>query len=360
MTDQPLYRAKSWSAFAAAGLATLLIGLAPGLASARVLSLYVAPNGSMSADGTKKEQAVPTLARAIEIAKQRLQPDVSAVEVHVAPGVYKDQQLKLAGTPGGLPLSLLGAAGKDNARPQFQGKGEGTWLSYSSNKHDKNSLKVSGFEVSNYRTAISLNGSRKNKDSWNGGHEITNNVFMKIGQSSEAVRPSTAAIRLVNSRNNKIVGNTFNEIRNVQQCNLLHAVYVAHYSSGNLISNNTFDGGCGAVIKVRDASNGNKIVQNKFLNQELEAVQDSFCDKSKSSMCTRETPECPSWDNVVESNAIATAAPDVLAARTAAAGKKMGQPKVAVVKGQAAPPGCDAPPGEGRRIRSVQNQYMKK
>ncbi|MDM9557756.1 right-handed parallel beta-helix repeat-containing protein [Bordetella petrii] len=360
MTDQPLYRAGAWSAFVAAGLTALLIGLAPDPAAARVLSLYVAPNGSTSADGTAKEQAVPTLTRAIEIAKQRIEPDVTAVEVHVAPGVYKGQQLKLLGTPGGLPLALVGPAGRDNARALFQGKGEGTWLSYSSNKHDRNSLKVSGFEVSNYRTAISLNGSRKNKNSWNGGHEISNNIFMKIGQSSEAVRPSTAAIRLVNSRNNKIVGNTFNEIRNVQQCNLLHAVYVAHYSSGNLISNNTFDGGCGAVIKVRDASNGNKIVQNKFLNQELEAVQDSFCDKSKSSMCTREAPECPSWDNLVESNAIAAAPPEVLAARTAAAGKKVGQPKVAVVKGQATPPGCDAPPGEGRRIRSVQNQYMKK
>lgn len=348
----PLYRVKL-----AVALGLLLISAVDArLTQARELTIYVAPQEQKSGTGLKPAEPVGSLAEALRAAKANMAEDVTGVTVQVASGTYKGQRLRLNGTPGDVPFHLQ-ADPKASSRPKFDGGGKGVWFVLKSTKHDTSPVRISGLEVFNYVSAVSLSGQRKSEDLWNGGNEITDNVFAKIGQGNAKSRPATAAVSLVNSRNNKVVGNTFKDIRNVKDCNLLHAIYIAHYSANNIISDNVFDGGCGAAIKVRDASHANKIVRNKFVNQQAEAFQDSFCDKSRSSMCTKSTAECPSWDTVFENNTMAKL--PKMQAFSASAGKApIKQPKLTVVKGQAQPPGCPTPPGQPRRIKSLENKYV--
>lgn len=312
------------------------------------LTVYVATDGSESANGLDKQNAVATIKKAVDIAKENIRSNTSSVVVNVAPGKYENQRLKMWGTPGNLPFSLIGERIGDR-RAHFIGDGTGTWVSFSSYQRDRHKIEISGFKVSNYVTAISINGSRKNINNWNGGHKIQNNLFFNIGQANAVGRPSTAAIRLVNSRHNEITDNEFHEIRNIKQCNLLHSIYLAHYSSFNEITRNVFDGGCGAVIKVRDASNANKITKNRFLNQSAEPFHDSFCDRSRSSLCTKKSAECPSWNNVLEANQV----------ETKETKRGSGKRKLIVVKGQIQPDGCPAPVSGNARIKASGNIYIK-
>ncbi len=83
----------------------------------------------------------------------------------------------------------------------------------------------------------------------------------------------------------------------------IHAIYIADGASGNAISNNTFDGGCGAPISIRDGSNDNTISNNSFSRQKADRfILDWFCDPRQVKHCGNPTPECPSWNNVVVNN----------------------------------------------------------
>jgi hypothetical protein len=185
----------------------------------------------------------------------------------------------------------------------------------------------------NYVTAISLNGKRTAPGDSNSENTIRLNVFRDIGQIAfPAGKPSTAALRLVNSKNNKITNNQFINIRNNTGCSALHSIYIAHYSSGNLIEDNVFNGGCGATVKTRDSSGGNIVRGNTFIDQSEPVFLDSFCNKDARDDCTKETSECPSWGNEFSNNAMERL------------GTKAKKTPVQVL-GPDTPGGCPPPPG---------------
>lgn len=306
--------------------------------------IYMQPMGNDEASGKTEAEPVRTLRVAIQRA---LDADARPGEnrrVVVGSGNYVGQSIVIKNLPAEQPLTI---SAKSGDKAIFDGEGKvRTWLVLESSLGKPSRLTIHNLEVTNYVTAISLNGDRSSRDLWNGNNIIRDNTFRNIGQIAiPSGPPSQAVIRLVNSRDNKIVNNTFINILNISGCSGLHAIYMAHYSSYNSIEKNTFEKGCGATVKARDASNFNIIRNNRFIDQADTVFLDSYCDKDTRSDCTKETAECPSWGNQVENN---------IADRLGSRARKT--PTAAL--GPDYPTGCQKPPGAVVRFSSSNNKFQ--
>lgn len=271
-----------------------------GLALAADLVLHVAPNGSDTASGREAAAALASLEKALEIARRETAGDVL---VRFASGRYTGVTLKIEALPGGERKLVLDG---QNGTAEFDGQsGQSTWLQLRASKAMRTHVTVRGFKVAHYRQAIHFLGDRRDREPWSSGNVVENNVFESIGQFREGVEPALAALHLLNTRDTVIRNNRFIDIRNLQRCDGLHAIYMAGGSSGNRIEGNVFDGGCGDTIKVRDRSDGNIIAGNTFRNQSGKSLLvDSFCDGRKMEQCRDTEQECPSWNNRFEGNQI--------------------------------------------------------
>lgn len=288
--------------------ATLLFTLATSsllAMAAGPVVMFVGPGGSAAANGLSMDKPLPDLQTALD---KGLAAAGAArkLEIRVLPGTYQGQTLVIKSGDGDRPrIEIVRDAEK--TRPVFDGGGANvTWLTVAADGKPMTDIAVSGLEVTRYATAITLNGSRV-KDSLSiGDVTLRNNVFRAIGQQSLVqTAPSTAAVRLVNADRVQIIGNQFIDVRNRQRCGLIHAIYVAHGSTGNLIKGNTFENSCGDSIRFRDASGGNRVEGNTFIDAWAEApISDWFCDSSGREDCTKKTPECPSLDNEVTGNKV--------------------------------------------------------
>ena len=284
------------------GLAGALLALATSL-PALALDVYMAPDGSDQKDGSSTGNAVATLDRAWALAKAKRNEPVT---VYVGPGTYKGQSLVIDARAGVPPkFEIVGRRSEDKDWPVFVGGGAPlTWLTWKQANGKPTGLRVEGIEIREYLTAISLEGNRDEPGAFNAGTIIRDNVFRRIGSiATDDDKLSTAVIRLVNSHDNLIEKNRFVTIRNKSGCDALHAVYVAHFSSGNRILGNTVEDTCGAVVKLRDRANDNVIEGNRFSKVEkAPAVQEWFCDKGARKGCTKALGECPSTGNVQRGN----------------------------------------------------------
>lgn len=321
--------------------ASLLTAVIPVVQAAEAV-VYVSPAGNKAASGLDESSALDSLQLAIKRVLARQGPDITVRRVVVLPGRYMEQVATIDQLPDDLPLVIAGAQG---SRPVFDGNGRGrTWLVLQSATGKPSRVTIEGLEITNYVTAISFNGDRDSETTSNSENVVRGNVFRTIGQIAfPSGKPSTAVIRLVNSKRNKIVQNQFIDIRNVTGCSALHAVYMAHYSSDNLIQGNTFESGCGATVKTRDASNGNVIRDNRFIAQDDTLFLDSYCDKDARDDCTKSTPECPSWGNTFEGNTAERMGPRARKAPIAALGPDN-------------PTGCPLPRGTPQRFNAGRNR----
>ena len=275
-------------------------------ALAHDLVIFLDPGGSDAFDGLSEQKPVASLQEAIRIAELVADKDVSRVRIAVASGEYKGQAAKARGNITGLEISVT-AADPNRPRPRFNGdRHGGTWLDVRSATGKRTNYWISGLEITNYETAINLAGDRNHVERSNGGTEIRNNVFANIGQIARAgAAPSTAVVRLVNSDDNVIASNHFIHIVNLKGCALLHSIYVAHDSTGNVIEDNVFEDSCGDAIRFRDRSHSNIVKGNTFIDAWATApVSDWYCDSERREDCTKTTPECPSMNNVLDSNTV--------------------------------------------------------
>lgn len=103
------------------------------------------------------------------------------------------------------------------------------------------------------------------------GNTIFGMLFTSIGNaytgglclSETFARCGYAGIVLTESSDNRIVNNSFVNLRNSEN-SYIHAIYVTHKSSRNDFSRNTITGVSSDPIKVRDASNYNTFDANTF------------------------------------------------------------------------------------------------
>lgn len=288
----------------------LSAGLAMGLAlcgGTRAADIHMAPNGDDSHNGASPAAAVATLERAFALALSDPRGKSEAMRIVVGQGTYRGQSIVLDGKRLGRDVTLIGAASDPKDFPVFAGDGEvTTWMTVKSDRGHRTGLTIQALEIRDYATAISLEGQRDSPARHNAGTTIRRNVFSNIGSIAlKRDELSTAAIRFVNSRDNVVEQNFFHRIRNKKEreCGALHALYLAHFSSSNRISNNTFVDACGSVVKFRDRSNDNVVEGNRFERiQNAPVIEEWFCDKGARKDCTKKLGECPSTGNLVPSD----------------------------------------------------------
>lgn len=265
--------------------------------------IYVSPQGDDRAEGVSPTLAVKSFGRALQLGSRLA--NKKEVVVKFLDGNYGDMNLRVV-WPYGATAKLTIEADSDKGRVVFDGRsGSKTWMQVVDSPGPESNVVVRGFVVRNYRQAIQFAGDRFAVESSLTNNLIEHNVFENIGQFKDDVEPALAAIHMLNTSHSIIRGNTFRNIKNLQRCDGLHAIYLAGGSSNNMITDNTFDGGCGDTIKVRDRSNFNKIERNSFSRQDGRSLfVDSFCDPRKQVECKDAKQECPSWGNIFKSNQI--------------------------------------------------------
>jgi hypothetical protein len=287
----------------ARGWLAMLMTLSPLAGAHAAATIYVSPTGNDGNSGNSQSQPVATIGRAVQLA-EAMPANVGNVAIRVGAGRYLAQQFKTTGNVNGAAIDISGVSDESTV---FDGDGRGgVWMTLVPRHGQPSNLTIENVEVTNYETAIDVQGDRNSAQAWAGGMTIHHNRFINIGDiAKNGAEPSTAVIRLVNSSHNKIVRNEFEHIRNRQSCDLLHGLYVAHHSTGNLIENNYFEDACGDAIRFRDESNTNTVRGNTFKDSWYHSpVSDWFCDQSKRGDCTKATGECPSIGNVLEQNKV--------------------------------------------------------
>ena len=268
------------------------------------LVVLMSPTGSDENDGLSLDTPILTLQRAQEVIRAAVPNRNRNVEVRIAPGTYLNQTVKWNFTMPANPIKFMPLF-NDKNRPVFDGTDRGrTWFVLDHKAGEETNLIFYYIRVQNYQTAISLEGDRNQEATSNGSNQIYGCYFYNIGNvSAPDTKPSTAAIRLVNSDDNSIENNHFVNIINVNKCGLLHTIYIAHASDRNKILRNHFENGCGDPIRVRDFSNYNVINENTFVRiGENAAYTEWFCDHEERTDCTKPGPECPSWYNEFRNN----------------------------------------------------------
>lgn len=322
-------------------LIPILFFLALGSDIAMSQVLHLSPAGSDQHDGRKPDQAFASLQRAVDAgyeASRKTGNSNSHILILVAEGHYKGQTTIADSPPAGTHLEIR-AASPTGTAPTFDGTGTaGTWFVLKGATRKGARVTFRGLDIRNYRTAISLNGNRDNVNTFLTGTTIEDMTFDTIGQvAAPKSPPSTAAIRLVNARQNSIRNNRFVNIRNFKSCGNLHAIYLAHHASSNVIEDNDFENTCGSPIRIRDSSNNNIASNNTFRQADYPAIFDEwYCDRSKNPRCTKQSGECPSWGNIYSGNTVE---------RSHA--KAMSRP--VLVHAPQIRAGCAAPDAAGRR-----------
>ena len=269
-------------------------------------SVFMRPDGSDDADGRTAVTAVKSLSRALEIGIAASGTASKSIAIEVGEGTYKRQHASIAVRPDDMRIVIR--PHPSGSKVVFDGDGKGGAL-LTVRPSVGGGISIRDFEITNYVTAISLAGSRGSPDDPAKpveGVEITGNQFTHIGQIAfPRGKPSTAVLRLVNADKTRIVGNRFFDTGNVESCELLHAIYIAHDSTENLIEANNFEKSCGDSIRIRDKSNHNVIKGNTFTDAWAVApISDWFCNNSLRKRCANHRTECPSVGNVLAGNKV--------------------------------------------------------
>jgi hypothetical protein len=265
--------------------------------------IYVAPGGKDENSGLDRDAPILTLQRAQKIAAQLALTRPADIRVEVAKGRYHAQTVKWTLYVPGHRIRIVG----NPARPGdavFDGGNLGlTFLTMPIGGGKRTRLEISGITITRYATAIILRGGRTDPGDFNGSNRIAHNVFLDNGGTAYG-RPIsvTSIVGLVNSRENIIENNVFDGMY-AKDCILLHAIYLAHYSSNNAIRGNIFRRGCGDPIRIRDSSNDNRITDNQFRDVGWRgAITEWFCSNQRK--CRKRPPECPSKGTVSSGNTV--------------------------------------------------------
>ncbi len=275
------------------------------------LRIYLATNGNDTRTGLTASSAIQSLQRAHDLlVKMKPQRDV---EIRIAPGNYYRQTVVWTYTMPKNTITFMPEK-NDKVRPVFDGCASssnktcpgGTWLTLKHSKGERTNLHFEYIQVQRYQTAISFNGSRNKPNTSNSHNRIYGCFFKDIGNVfNSSLKPSTAAVRLVNSDDNEVANSHFVNVVNTNSGGLIHAIYVAHMSDRNQILRNRFKTSTGDPIRIRDFSNYNNIQGNQFTKVATSAAYTEwYCNHDKRTDCTKPTAECPSWENQFRNNTL--------------------------------------------------------
>ncbi|WP_162259059.1 right-handed parallel beta-helix repeat-containing protein [Lysobacter sp. Root916] len=290
--------------------------VAPASAAGGIFTVYMAPadaGGSDFNDGLSTATPVATLAEVQKVLTDA-RPD-SDVEVRIRQGVYEAPPLGSwtfyvpGHTVSFLPIDYVYGAGGGSIAglPVFRNKQNsdgtypnGPWLiarvgGALPNGGDSR-LRFYYLQVEKYSDGLSVAGLPYGEDT-DGGNPayyakntagLNRNVvfgmyFLNIGTywTGNDTGSGYGAIVLSNSSNNLIENSHFIRVENQagQRAQLLHGVYLGHFSDNNSIKRNRFYFNSGAPVKVRDRSNFNTFDSNTFERAgATEFYADDVCD----------------------------------------------------------------------------------
>jgi len=281
----------------------MLSGFSLPLAAQPVsFQVFVSPDGDDKNSGLTAAEAILSLSRAQDILLD-YQPQMP-VEVIVAAGTYNFQSVNWEFTNDNE--ILFRASDENKTRPIFDGRGKtDTWFTLSAQTGKPSMLTFRHLRIENYNVGISFSGDRNHVGRGNSHNTLDSMYFYRIGASFSPKYVSYAAVRFVNSSYNEVKNSEFVDILNPDdRAHFIHAVYMAHHSSNNLVHNNNFSRINGDPIAVRDSANNNKIDNNIFEQTGTSAVfQDWYCQHGVDD-CSKPTRECPSNSNELTNNLI--------------------------------------------------------
>lgn len=186
----------------------------------------------------------------------------------------------------------------DGAGKLVRGYSYLTWLTIKTSCTDF-TIHVRNFVVSGFLTAVSAINDRELSINKTGKIYVENNRFENIGGVDKV---STAVVRFVNYSDFLISNNLFLHVRNKNDCALLHSIYLAHGSKRGKVIGNFFHDTCGDVIRLRDASDDNIIVDNVFSDISAKALISTWRCRREKYSCTKVGIELPSVRTVIGSN----------------------------------------------------------
>lgn len=292
-----------------------------------VLRVYVAPAARGGLDlkgrGYDESQPIASLGQAHAIVSAELAKMDRPVEVIFHGGTYVRQTQVWKKFPKNYkiifrPLNVNDEAAFDGA------KVTNNFMTFAPTAAGPSNVEVRNLTFTRYLEGI--NFSAPNRDDVSKGisnNVIANNRFIAIGNMHAPILDKNgkkllgmAVVRLVNTSHSQFIGNYFEGINNSDGNGLptggsLHAFYVAHNSSHNQFEGNVFrDHRSGSAIKIRDNSNENLIIANKFDLVSPQAIQVWHCEINErgtsaqsSNGCTKVTvPECYSHGNYATGN----------------------------------------------------------
>lgn len=272
------------------------------------VKVHMHPNGDDRQDGLTPQTPIQTLNRA-QLVVRALGGDRD-VDVVIHPGRYRGQQV--IWTYANPEHTIRFLPPEDTwQKPIFDGELEngsrpgGTWFNLNYSAGTPTRLHFHRLHIQNYQTAMSFNGNRDQVNGYNGNNRIEECVFQQIGNvMNPSLSYSTAVVRLVNSKGNVIHNNDFIDAINVSSPGLIHALYIAHMSDLNVITQNRFINNSGDPVRVRDYSNYNYIADNVHIAAGDYGYSEWYCDHDGRDDCTKSTPECPSWGNEYRNNVL--------------------------------------------------------
>ncbi len=339
---------------------TFIAAVAAGETASSPLEIHMAPDGRDSAAGDRPNRAVKSLERVHELLKEK-RPERDVV-IRIAPGTYRGQQVIWTHTHPDHSITFT-RAGLEAENPVFDGcldEAEspencpgGTWFRLRRSDGEPSNLRFHYLTIRNYGAAISLDGNRNDENGFNSHNEIADCVFERIGNiSNPALRGSTATVRMVNSRFNRVVRSDFIDIVNIgERASLMHALYLAHRASDNIIADNRFINQTGDAVRVRDRSHRNRVHGNTFDRAGIRGAMSEWY-AYPGVGATRDMTsarECPSYENKFFDNVIGT--------------NYEGEPlsPTFIFHGQRdLPEGCEPPPeGDGTpRMTARDNRFL--
>ncbi len=314
------------SAVAAGGAARSGIGDSrrPSAARRDTVYFFMSRRGHDANSGSRERPAA-TLERIHELVS-RASPEADVVvKIRSDAGVYYDQSVVWTYYRPEYSITIEADPPGKNARFEA-GETPPTrpFFGLSAMRGEPTNITLRGLTVRNYISrAVLFLGDRETRGNWNGRNSIERCVFENIGNARSPAQPIVySAVGVVNSRNNRIVGCTFVDIKNHTLANFTQdasgaerelppevmesalklraigpgsnpnipivGVYFAHYSDSNAVEGCEFKRIKGDPIRIRDDSNGNVIANNRFELAGWNAIVSTwYCDSPRQN-CVKE------------------------------------------------------------------------
>lgn len=308
-------------------------------ASGEPVLIYMSPRGR-DTDAGSRDRPVASLERVHAILEER-KPDADVVvKVRSDEGEYRGQSVVWTYYNPSRSITIESDPPRTNARfvagddPPAR-----PFFGLSAMRGEATNIVLRGLTVRDYvGRAVLFLGDREMRANWNGSNAVERCVFENIGNARLPERAiAYSAIGIVNSRGNRITGCAFVDIKNHTLANYpqdvsgrprapgpgpaedparvasmgpgsnpnlpIVCIYLAHHSDSNVIDSCEFKRVKGDVIRFRDDSNGNVVMNNYFELAGWNAIVSIWHCDSRRENCTKEFEgETVSRGNVIAGN----------------------------------------------------------